>query len=129
MAMWLMLQQDLADDYVIATNQTHTVRDCVRDRVRRGRRRGLERYVEIDPQFVRPAEVDLLIGDPTKAKRDLGWEPTTNFEELIRLMTRPTSSCSRPELSEGSRRSRASIDRDADLALRHRGARSLKLSI
>jgi GDPmannose 4,6-dehydratase len=83
-----MLQQDLADDYVIATNQTHTVRDCVQIAFDEAGVEGWERYVEIDPQFVRPAEVDLLIGDPTKAKRDLGWEPTTNFEALIRLMTR-----------------------------------------
>ena len=87
-AMWLMLQQDLADDYVIATNQTHTVRDCVQIAFDEAGVEDWERYVEIDPQFVRPAEVDLLIGDPTKAKRDLGWEPTTSFEELIRLMTR-----------------------------------------
>ena len=87
-AMWLMLQQDLADDYVIATNHTHTVRDCVQIAFEEAGVEDWERYVEIDPQFVRPAEVDLLIGDPTKAKRDLGWEPTTNFEKLIRLMTR-----------------------------------------
>jgi GDPmannose 4,6-dehydratase len=84
-AMWLMLQQDRADDYVIATGVTHTVRRCVElafDRV------GLdwERYVVIDDAFKRPAEVDLLVGDPAKAKRDLGWETRTSFEELIALM-------------------------------------------
>jgi GDPmannose 4,6-dehydratase len=87
-AMWLMLQQDRADDYVIATNHTHTVRDCVQVAFDEAGIDDWERYVEIDPQFVRPAEVDLLIGDPAKAKQDLGWEPTTTFEELIRLMTR-----------------------------------------
>jgi GDPmannose 4,6-dehydratase len=84
-AMWLMLQQDTADDYVIATGRTHTVRDCVElafDRV------GLDwrDHVVIDDAFKRPAEVDLLVGDATKAKRELGWEPRTSFEELIALM-------------------------------------------
>ncbi len=55
-----------------------------------------EQYVEIDPRFVRPAEVDLLIGDPSKAERDLGWTPTTTFEELIRLMTRADLELLRP---------------------------------
>src|SRR4051794_21803483 len=86
-AMWLMLQQERADDYVIATNQTHTVRDCVRTAFDEAGLGEWERYVEIDPQFVRPAEVDLLIGDPAKAKKDLGWVPETSFEQLIRLMT------------------------------------------
>ena len=84
-AMWLMLQQERADDYVIATGETNTVRRCVEiafDRV------GLdwERYVVIDDAFKRPAEVDLLVGDASKAARDLGWTPGTSFEELIALM-------------------------------------------
>jgi GDPmannose 4,6-dehydratase len=84
-AMWLMLQQEQADDYVIATGKTNTVRRCVEiafDRV------GLdwERYVKLDDSLLRPAEVDLLVGDSAKAKRELGWEPQTSFEELIRLM-------------------------------------------
>ncbi|MFN8202133.1 MAG: GDP-mannose 4,6-dehydratase [Solirubrobacteraceae bacterium] len=84
-AMWMMLQQDQADDFVIATGKSHSVRQCVEiafDHV------GLdwEQYVRIDPQFVRPAEVDHLVGDPTKAREQLGWEPRTSFEELIRLM-------------------------------------------
>jgi GDPmannose 4,6-dehydratase len=87
-AMWLMLQQERAEDYVVATNQTHTVRDCVRIAFDEAGIEDWERHVELDPQFLRPAEVELLIGDPAKAKRDLGWEPTTSFEELIRLMTR-----------------------------------------
>jgi len=89
-AMWLMLQQDKADDYVIATGKTHTVRECVEialDEAGLGAE-NVERYVEINPAFLRPAEVDQLIGSPAKAKRDLGWEPRTSFEELIRLMTR-----------------------------------------
>ena len=86
-AMWLMLQQDTAEDFVIATGKTHTVRECCQVAFDEA---GLdwEQYVRIDPQFVRPAEVDLLIGDPSKAERVLGWVPKTSFEELIRLMTR-----------------------------------------
>jgi GDPmannose 4,6-dehydratase len=87
-AMWLMLQQDRADDYVIATGETHTVRECVDIAFDEAGIGDWEPYVEIDPQFLRPAEVDQLIGDPSKAKADLGWEPRTSFEELIRLMTR-----------------------------------------
>jgi GDPmannose 4,6-dehydratase len=87
-AMWLMLQQDAPEDFVIATGHTHTVRECVEVAFDEAGLGDWERYVEIDPQFVRPAEVDLLIGDPSKAKAQLGWEPRTSFEELIRLMTR-----------------------------------------
>jgi GDPmannose 4,6-dehydratase len=87
-AMWLMLQQDTAEDFVIATGETHTVRECVEVAFDEAGLGNWERYVEIDPQFLRPAEVDLLIGDPTKAREQLGWVPETSFEELIRLMTR-----------------------------------------
>jgi GDPmannose 4,6-dehydratase len=87
-AMHLMLQQDLPEDYVIATNETHTVRECVQVAFDEAGLPDWERYVRIDPAFLRPAEVDQLIGDPAKAKRQLGWEPGTSFEELIRLMTR-----------------------------------------
>jgi len=94
-AMWLMLQQDRAEDYVIATNETHTVRDCVQIAFDEA---GVdwERRVRLDPQFLRPAEVDLLIGDFAKAERDLGWRPQTSFEELIRLMTRADLELLRP---------------------------------
>jgi len=85
-AMWLMLQQDRAEDYVIATGETHTVRECVEVAFDQAGVSDWEQYVRIDPAFVRPAEVDLLIGDAGKAKRDLGWEPSTSFEQLIRLM-------------------------------------------
>ena len=85
-AMWLMLQQDHADDFVIATNTTHSVRDCVEVAFDQAGVDGWERYIEIDQQFVRPAEVDQLIGDYSKAERELGWAPKTSFEELIRLM-------------------------------------------
>jgi GDPmannose 4,6-dehydratase len=87
-AMWLMLQQDKADDYVIATGRTHTVRECVEIAFDEAGIPNWEEHVRLDPQFLRPAEVDQLIGDPSKAKADLGWEPKTSFEELIRLMTR-----------------------------------------
>lgn len=84
-AMWLMLQQDQADDYVIATNETHSIReflDAAFGHV------GLDwrKYVEIDPRYYRPAEVEVLIGDYSKAKRKLGWEPATKFADLVRLM-------------------------------------------
>lgn len=87
-AMWLMLQQDKADDYVIATGKTNTVRECVEIAFDEAGIPDWEKHVEINPAFLRPAEVDQLIGSPAKAKADLGWEPQTSFEELIRLMTR-----------------------------------------
>ena len=84
-AMWLMLQADEPDDYVIATGEAHSVRELVDvafDQV------GLDpqEHVELDPRFLRPAEVEHLIGDYSKAKQQLGWEPRTSFEELVRLM-------------------------------------------
>jgi GDPmannose 4,6-dehydratase len=96
-AMWLMLQQDKPDDYVIATNETHSVREFLE--VAFGHV-GLDwkQHVEIDPRYFRPAEVDLLIGDYSKAKRQLGWEPKTKFADLVKLM----------------------VDADVDLLKRHR---------
>ena len=84
-AMWLMLQQAKPDDYVIATGRTHTVREFCRLAFAAA---GLdyEAYVYEDARFMRPAEVDLLIGDPSKAKRELGWEPTVSFEGLVERM-------------------------------------------
>jgi GDPmannose 4,6-dehydratase len=84
-AMWLMLQQPKADDYVVATGETHTVRELCELAFRHV---GLDwsRYVIVDPAFVRPAEVDLLIGDATKARRVLGWAPKHSFQELVRMM-------------------------------------------
>ena len=87
-AMYLMLQQDEPDDFVIATQQTNSVRDCVRIAFDEAAIDDWERYVRIDPAYLRPAEVDQLIGNPAKAKDELNWEPRTSFEELIRLMTR-----------------------------------------
>jgi len=87
-AMWLMLQQDTAEDFVIATNTDHSVRECVQIAFDEAGLGDWERYVELDESLVRPAEVDHLIGDYGKAERVLGWKPETSFEELIRLMTR-----------------------------------------
>jgi GDPmannose 4,6-dehydratase len=87
-AMWLMLQRDEPEDYVIATGEAHSVRECCQVAFDEAGLVDFEQYVTIDPAFVRPAEVDHLIGTPAKAERDLGWKPQTSFEELIRLMTR-----------------------------------------
>ncbi len=86
-AMWLMLQQDKPDDYVVATGETHTVKRLVELAFGAV---GLDwnKYVEIDPSLVRPAEVDLLIGDPKKAKTKLGWKPEVGFEQLIEMMVK-----------------------------------------
>jgi GDPmannose 4,6-dehydratase len=84
-AMWLMLQQDEPDDYVVATNETHTIRECLE--VAFGHvDLDWRHHVETDPRYYRPAEVDLLIGDYSKAKAKLGWEPQTRFKALIELM-------------------------------------------
>jgi len=84
-AMWLMLQQDEADDYVIATGVSHSVRELVEIAFAHA---GLDwqQYVRTDPALLRPAEVDHLIGNPEKARRTLGWEPTVNFEQLVAMM-------------------------------------------
>ncbi len=87
-AMWLMLQRDEPTDYVIATGKSHSVRECCQVAFDEAGLGDFEQYVTIDPAFVRPAEVDHLIGSPAKAEAELGWKPQTSFEELIRLMTR-----------------------------------------
>ncbi len=101
-AMWLMLQQDMPDDYVIATNETHSVREFVElafgevgfkitwrgtgiDEIGYDEHTGRE-LIKIDSKYFRPAEVDLLIGDPTYAKTKLGWSPKTSFKELVKIM-------------------------------------------
>jgi GDP-D-mannose dehydratase len=85
-AMWLMLQQPRAEDYVIATGRTHSVRDFVRIAFEAAGLGSFEPYVVTDPRFVRPAEVDMLIGDASKARRELGWEPKIDFEQLVAMM-------------------------------------------
>ena len=84
-AMWLMLQQDRPDDYVVATGETHSVREFCQEAFSYV---GLdwEKHVIVDPNFYRRAEVDMLVGDPSKARRVLGWQPSVNFRELVHLM-------------------------------------------
>jgi GDPmannose 4,6-dehydratase len=84
-AMWLMLQHDKPDDYVIATGQTYTVRQFLKEAFSYA---GLDwkKHVKFDPRYLRPAEVDLLIGDPAKARKKLGWKPKTTFKELVKIM-------------------------------------------
>ncbi len=101
--MWMMLQQDKADDYVVATNETHTVREFIEEsfkiaghtivwegkdenEVGKDAKTG-KILVKIDPKFFRPTEVELLIGNPAKAKKQLGWEPKVKFKELVKIMT------------------------------------------
>jgi GDPmannose 4,6-dehydratase len=84
-AMWLMLQQKTADDYVIATGETHSVREFVEEAFDYA---GLDwkKYVKIDKRYFRPTEVDILLGDSSKAREKLGWEPKVNFKQLVRMM-------------------------------------------
>jgi len=84
-AMWMMLQQDRADDYVIATGESHSVRELVEVAFAHA---GLDwqKYVRMDPRFLRPAEVDHLVGDPSKARAVLGWTPAVDFAGLVRMM-------------------------------------------
>jgi GDPmannose 4,6-dehydratase len=105
-AMWLMLQQDAPSDYVIATGVAHSVRDCLEIAFDQA---GLEidHHVVIDESLKRPAEVDHLIGDASKAKRDFGWEPGTSFEQLIRLMV----DCDYELLSGGGQAAMAQLAR------------------
>ncbi len=85
-AMWLMLQQDEPDDYVVATGETHTIREFLEVAFRIAGYDDWEPYVTHDTRFDRPAEVDLLMGDATKARTKLGWKPKVSFEELVRMM-------------------------------------------
>ena len=85
-AMWMMLQQAYPDDYVIATGETHSVREFL-DLAFGHLGLDWKKYVEIDARYYRPTEVDLLLGDSSKARKKLGWKPRVHFEELVRLMT------------------------------------------
>jgi GDPmannose 4,6-dehydratase len=84
-AMWLMLQQEKPDDFVVATNETHSIKEFLEVAFNYA---GLswQDYVEFDPRYLRPTEVELLIGDSTKARKQLGWEPSVTFQELVHLM-------------------------------------------
>jgi len=96
-AMWLMLQQDEPEDYVISSGATHSVGEFVELAFKHA---GLDwkEYVVVDPQLVRPAEVDLLLGDSTKARQKLGWEPTVDFEHLVKLMVDADLECVAKEI-------------------------------
>lgn len=85
-AMWQMLQQEKADDYVIATGETHTVKEFVIEAFKLVGIKDWEKYVGIDEQYYRPQEVNLLLGDASKAKKKLGWEPKVKFSELVKIM-------------------------------------------
>ncbi|NDH47682.1 MAG: GDP-mannose 4,6-dehydratase [Acidimicrobiia bacterium] len=87
-AMWLMLQQDEPDDYVIATGETHTIEELVQRAFAEVGIDDWQMYVRQDPKFFRPAEVDLLIGDATKARTKLGWKPEVDFPTLVKMMVR-----------------------------------------
>ena len=85
-AMWLMLQQEEPDDYVVATGETHSVKEFLEHAFRRVGILDWSKYVYIDPEFFRPAEVDFLLGDASKARKKLGWVPEITFNELVEKM-------------------------------------------
>lgn len=85
-AMWRMLQQDEGDDYVVATGETHSIKELLDVAFKAAEIENWESYVRQAPEFMRPAEVDLLIGDPAKAREKLGWTPTVSFEGLVQMM-------------------------------------------
>jgi GDPmannose 4,6-dehydratase len=96
-AMWLMLQQETPDDYVVATNELYSVRDfCQKTFSQLGL--NYEDHVEIDPRYYRPAEVELLLGDSTKAFKQLGWKPQTSFDELVEMMVKKDLGLAHQEL-------------------------------
>ncbi len=95
--MWLMLQQEQPDDYVIATGETHSVQEFLElafDRLELD----WHKYVEIDPRFFRPSEVDMLLGDASKARRVLGWAPRVSFTQLTAMMVDADLELARREL-------------------------------
>jgi GDPmannose 4,6-dehydratase len=85
-AMWLILQQDNPDDYVIATGKAHSVKKFLREAFKLAGLGDYKKYVEIDPRYFRPTEVEVLIGDASKAKRQLGWQPKVKFKDLVKIM-------------------------------------------
>lgn len=87
-AMWLMLQQNKPDDYVIASGETHSVKDFVKEAFAVAGIKDWEKHIKIDKRFFRPAEVDILLGDCSKAKKQLGWEPKISFKQLVELMVK-----------------------------------------
>ena len=101
-AMWLMLQQDQPQDYVIATGETHSVREFV-EAAFACAELDWKKYVVQDPALIRPAEVDLLVGDPAKARRVLGWKPEVTFPELVRMMVRADLDVVQWQLTSGKK--------------------------
>jgi GDPmannose 4,6-dehydratase len=101
-AMWLMLQAKKPDDYVIATGETHSVREFLDEAFGH---LGLDwqNYVKLDERYLRPSEVDLLIGDPARAEKELGWKRRTSFRELVRLMVDADMAIAEREQREGER--------------------------
>ncbi|HLA08989.1 MAG TPA: GDP-mannose 4,6-dehydratase [Pyrinomonadaceae bacterium] len=99
-AMWLMLQAERPGDYVIATGETHSIREFL-DETFGYLDLDWKKYVEVDPRYYRPAEVDVLIGDYSKAKKELGWEPKVRFKELVRLMVNHDLKLAKKELTQG----------------------------
>lgn len=85
-AMWRMMQQEKPDDYVIATGETHSIREFVEEAFKVAGIDNWQDYVKTDPRFMRPADVSLLLGDPSKAKQKLGWEAKTKFKDLVKIM-------------------------------------------
>jgi GDPmannose 4,6-dehydratase len=102
-AMWLMLQQESPDDYVIATGEMHSVREFL-DEVGAVLDMDWQPHVEIDPRYYRPAEVDILLGDASKAQRALGWTPRTSFRDLVRQMTESDLALAEQEAAKASAR-------------------------
>jgi GDPmannose 4,6-dehydratase len=100
-AMWLMLQQDQPDDFVVATGETHEVREFVRLAFAAAGIDDWERYIRQDERFFRPSEVDLLVGDATKARTKLGWEPEVTFQQLVNLMVSHDLALEGRKLSRG----------------------------
>ena len=100
-AMWLMLQQERPDDFVVGTGEAHTVREFVELAFAHA---GLDwkEYVEVDPRYFRPAEVDYLCADASKARRVLGWEPTVTFDELVRIMVEADMKAAEARLKGGA---------------------------
>lgn len=102
-AMWMMMQAEHADDYVIATGETHSVREFI-EKAFSCLDLDWQEFVEIDPRYFRPAEVDLLLGDASKARSLLGWEPKVTFDELVRLMVEHDLELAKQEAQAGDRK-------------------------
>ncbi len=101
--MWLMLQQEKPDDYVIASGETHSVKEFVEAAFEAAGIKSWERYIKIDPSLIRPAEVMLLQGDTTKAREKLGWKPKTSFKELVKMMVEADMKLVEQEMKIGRR--------------------------